>query len=78
MEGFNFFKNYEKKMKRFQYFIKICRNFLNKILKMKRQDNGNEHLNSIRNEFNGRVEMKSYLGRTKRIAWSGNRRYRTI
>tara|TARA_B100000900_G_scaffold148679_1_gene126187 strand:+ start:519 stop:638 length:120 start_codon:yes stop_codon:yes gene_type:complete len=37
---------------------------------MKRQDNGNEHLNSIRNEFNGRVEMKSYLGRTKRIAWS--------
>ena len=45
---------------------------------MKRQDNGNEHLNSIRNEFNGRVEMKSYFGRTKRIAWSGNRRYRTI
>ena len=45
---------------------------------MKRQDNGNEHLNSIRNEFNGIVEMKSYLGRTKRIAWSENRRYRTI
>ena len=40
---------------------------------MKRQDNGNEHLNSIRNEFNGRVEMKSYLGRTRRGGGSGGR-----
>lgn len=45
---------------------------------MKRQDNGNEQLNSIRNDFNGRIEMKSFMGRTKRVNWSGNRRFRTI
>ena len=41
-------------------------------------DNINTAYNSIRNEFNGRVESKSYLGRTKRVAWTGNRRFRTI
>ena len=45
---------------------------------MKRQDNGNEQLNSIRNEFNSRVEAKSYLGRAKRVAWAVNRRFRSI
>ena len=45
---------------------------------MKRQDNGNEQFNSIRNDFNGRIEMKSFMGRTKRVTWSGNRRFRTI
>ena len=45
---------------------------------MKRQDNGNEQLNSIRNEFNNRVEAKSYLGRAKRVAWTVNRRFRSI
>ena len=45
---------------------------------MKRQDNGNEQLNSIRNEFNSRVESKSYLGRAKRVAWTVNRRFRSI
>ena len=34
---------------------------------MKNQDNGNVQLNSARNEFNDRVEAKSYLGRTKKL-----------
>ena len=50
--------------------------FKNKI--MKAQENGNAQLNSLRSEFNNRVEIKSYLGRTKRVAWSGNRRFRSI
>ena len=45
---------------------------------MKNQENGNAQLNSIRNEFNNRVGSKSYLGRTKRVAWTGLRRFRTI
>jgi hypothetical protein len=45
---------------------------------MKRQDNGNEQLNSIRNEFNSRVEAKSYLGKAKRVGWTLNRRFRSI
>ena len=45
---------------------------------MKRQDNGNEQLNSVRNEFNSRVEAKSYLGKTKKVAWTGARRFRSI
>ena len=53
------------------------RKFLKKI-RMKRHDNGNELVNSIRNEFNGRIEMKFYLGQAKRIAWSGNRRFRSV
>tara|TARA_A100001234_G_C12546960_1_gene351402 strand:- start:78 stop:254 length:177 start_codon:yes stop_codon:yes gene_type:complete len=45
---------------------------------MKNQDNGNVQLNSVRNEFNDRVEAKSYLGRSKKITWSGVRRFRSI
>lgn len=45
---------------------------------MKTQDNGNAQLNSIRNEFNSRIELKSYLGRSKRVAWAGNRRFVSI
>jgi hypothetical protein len=45
---------------------------------MKNQDNGNLQLNSARNEFNDRVEAKSYLGRTKKVAWTGSRRFRSI
>lgn len=45
---------------------------------MNNQDNGNVQLNSARNEFNNRVEAKSFLGRTKKVAWSGARRFRNI
>ena len=45
---------------------------------MKRQDNGNEQLNSIRNDFNSRVEAKSYLRKAKRVAWTLSRRFRSI
>ena len=42
------------------------------------QNNGNNQLNSARNEFNDRIEAKSYLGRTKKVAWTGARRFRSI
>tara|TARA_Y100000766_G_C18825522_1_gene565297 strand:- start:928 stop:1065 length:138 start_codon:yes stop_codon:yes gene_type:complete len=45
---------------------------------MKNQDNGNSQLNSARNDFNDRVEAKSYLGRTKKVAWTAVRRFRSI
>jgi len=45
---------------------------------MKNQENGNPQLNSSRNEFNDRVEVKSFLGRTKKVAWTGARRFRSI
>lgn len=45
---------------------------------MKNQDNGNAQLNSVRNEFNDRVLTKSFLGRAKRVAWTGIRRFRSI
>lgn len=45
---------------------------------MKAQENGNAQLNSLRNEFNNRIEIKSYLGRTKRVAWASNRRFRSV
>ncbi|MDB3937440.1 hypothetical protein N9373_01785 [Flavobacteriaceae bacterium] len=45
---------------------------------MKNQDNGNAQLNSVRNEFNDRVLTKSFLGRTKRVTWTGTRRFRSI
>ena len=32
---------------------------------MKNQENGNTQLNSIRNEFNDRVESKKYMGQGK-------------
>ena len=45
---------------------------------MKNQDSGNAQLNSVRNEFNDRIVTKSYLGRTKRVAWTSVRRFRSI
>ena len=45
---------------------------------MKNQDNGNAQLNSVRNEFNDRVLTKSFLGRSKKVAWAGARRFRSI
>ena len=42
------------------------------------QDNGNTQLNGIRNEFNDRVQSKSFMGRTNRVVWTKRRRYRTI
>ncbi len=45
---------------------------------MMNQDNGNVQLNSARNEFNNRVDLKSFLGKTKKVAWSGFRRFRSI
>ena len=51
-----------------------------KILKliMNNQANGNTQLNSARNEHNDRVEVKSFLGKTKKVAWTGFRRFRSI
>ncbi len=43
-----------------------------------KQDNGNTHLNSIRNDFNDRIKDKKYMGRGKRIVWNDRRRFRTI
>ena len=45
---------------------------------MRNQDNGNVQLNSARNEFNDRVDVKSFLGRTKKVAWTSVRRFRSI
>ena len=45
---------------------------------MRNQDNGNVQLNSVRNEFNDRVDVKSFLGRTKKVAWTSARRFRSI
>ena len=45
---------------------------------MRNQDNGNVQLNSARNEFNDRVDVKSFLGRTKKVTWTSARRFRSI
>ena len=45
---------------------------------MKNRDNGNAQINSARNEFNDRIITISYLGRTKRVTWTGLRRFRSI
>lgn len=45
---------------------------------MKGQENSNAQLNSLRSEFNNRIEIKSYLGHTKRVSWAGKRRFRSI
>ena len=44
---------------------------------MNKQNNGNDQLNSIRNELNDRVQAKVILGNS-RIYFNGKRRYRTI
>lgn len=45
---------------------------------MNEQKNGNNQLNTERENFNDRVEKKALLGKTKRIAWFKKRRNRTI
>lgn len=45
---------------------------------MNKQNNGNEQLNSIRNQFNDRVKAKKILGQTPRVKWSEQRRFRSI
>ena len=40
--------------------------------------NGNQQLNSTREEFNQRVTKKLFLGKGKRISWNGLRRHRSI
>ena len=42
------------------------------------QDNGNTKLNGIRNEFNDRVQSKSFMVLTNRVVWTKRRRYRKI
>jgi hypothetical protein len=45
---------------------------------MNKQQNGNNQLNQIRNEYNNRVEKKFILGNAARIFWNNLRRFRTI
>jgi|21_taG_2_1085346.scaffolds.fasta_scaffold25263_3 hypothetical protein len=45
---------------------------------MNKQDNGNPQLNSLRDDFNKRVDRKLILGNSKRITWNSIRRHRTI
>ena len=47
-------------------------------MNLKNQRNGNDQLNSIRNEFNYRLKKKHFLGNTVRIFWSNSRRFRAI
>jgi|TARA_B000000441_G_scaffold122006_1_gene97485 hypothetical protein len=42
------------------------------------QNNGNVQLNLVRNEFNNSVKVKSFLGKTKKVAWTDFRRFRSI
>jgi hypothetical protein len=45
---------------------------------MGKMENGNSQLNSLRCEFNNRIERKFILGSGKRITWNNTRRHRTI
>jgi len=45
---------------------------------MSKLDNGNPQINSLRTEFNNRVDRKFILGSGKRITWNNTRRHRTI
>ena len=47
-------------------------------MNLKNQKNGNDQLNSIRNEFNDRLEKKLFLGKSNRVYWTNSRRFRTI
>ena len=47
-------------------------------MNIKNQRNGNDQLNSIRNDFNDRVKKKLFLGNAVRIFWSNSRRFRAI
>ena len=47
-------------------------------MNLKDQKNGNDQLNSIRNEFNDRVKKKLFLGNSNRVYWTNSRRFRAI
>ena len=47
-------------------------------MNLKEQKNGNDQLNSIRNEFNDRVKKKLFLGNSNRVYWVNSRRFRAI
>lgn len=47
-------------------------------MNLKNQRNGNDQLNSIRNEFNDRLEKKLFLGSSNRVYWANSRRFRAI
>lgn len=63
-------------------YCKVSRNYiiLHEKLEMnlKNQKNGNDQLNSIRNEFNDRLEKKLFLGSSNRVYWANSRRFRAI
>ena len=42
------------------------------------QQNGNTQLNSERDNFNNRVQLKKFLGNATRVHLNKKRRYRTI
>ena len=50
----------------------------NIFMNLKEQKNGNDQLNSIRNEFNDRVKKKLFLGNSNRGYWTNSRRFRAI
>ena len=47
-------------------------------MNLKEQKNGNDQLNSIRNEFNDRLKKKLFLGNSNRVYWTKSRRFRAI
>ena len=47
-------------------------------MNLKEQKNGNDQLNSIRNEFNHRLKKKLFLGNSNRVYWTNSRRFRAI
>jgi len=55
--------------------INIARNFT---MNINNQKNGNNQLNSVRNEFNDRTRRKLFMGNSSRVTWSNLRRFRTI
>ena len=42
------------------------------------KQSGNSQINDTRNAFNDKVEKLSLLGKSKKVQWSGMRRYRNI
>jgi len=42
------------------------------------QQNGNIQLNQERNAFNEKVSRLGMLGQTKKVKWSGRRRWRNV
>ncbi len=47
-------------------------------MNLKEQKNGNDQLNSIRNDFNDRIRKKLFLGNSNRVYWANSRRFRAI